>query len=47
MYDQATVIFLKLSQHPPVIDDTDMQTLEKYVVTMNDRSSPAVGVNEI
>lgn len=47
VFDQATAVFSKLSQHPPVIQDTDMQTLEKYVVTMYDKSSDIVRVNEL
>ncbi|KAJ8414100.1 hypothetical protein AAFF_G00066980 [Aldrovandia affinis] len=36
----------KLSQYPPVVDDEDLKTLEKFVVMMYDRSSTAEGVDD-
>ena len=36
MYVPRLLIFSKLSQYPPTVDDKDMETLEKFVVTMYD-----------
>ncbi|KAJ8402462.1 hypothetical protein AAFF_G00369510 [Aldrovandia affinis] len=43
--DEASGVFSKLSQYPPVVDDEDLKTLEKFVVMMYDRSSTAEGVD--
>ena len=40
--DEASCVFSKLTQHPPVVDDEDLKTLERFVVMMYDRSSTAV-----
>ncbi|KAJ8358245.1 hypothetical protein AAFF_G00020150 [Aldrovandia affinis] len=44
--DEASGVFSKLSQYPPVVDDEDLKTLEKFVVMMYDRSSTAEGVDD-
>ncbi|KAL7370274.1 hypothetical protein ABVT39_024501 [Epinephelus coioides] len=44
--DEASGVFSKLSQYPPVVDDEDLKTLEKIVVMMYDRSSTAEGVDD-
>ena len=44
--DKASGVFSKLSQYPPVVDDDDLETLEKFVVMMYDRSSTAEGVDD-
>ena len=36
--DEASSVFTKLSHYPPVVDDEDLKTLEKFVVMMYDRS---------
>ena len=43
---EATLVFSKLSQNPPTIEDDDMKILDKLVVLMYDRSSTADGVDE-
>ena len=43
--DEASDIFAKLSKYPPTVEDCDMKILEKFVVTMYDRSSIATGVD--
>ena len=43
--DEASGVFCKLSKYPPVVDDEDLETLEKFVVMMYDRSSTAEGVD--
>lgn len=43
---EATEVFTKLSQYPPTVGDDDLETLEKFVVTMYDRSSTAAGVDD-
>ena len=43
---QASSVFSKLSQYPPIVDDEDLKTLETFVVMMNDRSSTAEGVDD-
>ena len=45
MCDEASDIFAKLSKYPPTVEDCDMKILEKFVVTMYDRSSTATGVD--
>ena len=42
--DEASDVFSKLSQYPPVVDDEDLESLEKFVVMKYDRSSTAEGV---
>ena len=44
--DEGSEVFRKLSLYPPVVDDEDMQALEKFVVMMYDRSSTSESVNE-
>ena len=44
--DEASGVFSKLSHYPPVVDDEDLEILEKFVVMMYDRSSTAEGVDE-
>ena len=44
--DEASGVFIKLSQYPPVLDDENLKTLEKFVVMMYDRSSTAEGVDD-
>ena len=39
-------MFSKLSQYPPVLDDEHLETLEKFMVMMWDRSSTAEGVDD-
>ena len=46
IFPEATPVFSTLSQHPPTIEDDDMEILEKFVVLMYDRSSTAGGVEE-
>ena len=43
---EASPIFTKLSQYPPVLTDGDLEILEKFVVLMYDRWSTAVSVDE-
>ncbi|KAJ8340119.1 hypothetical protein SKAU_G00347520 [Synaphobranchus kaupii] len=43
---EASPIFTKLSQYPPILNDGDLEILEKFVVLMYDRSSTAVSVDE-
>ena len=42
---EASNIFAKLSKYPPTVEECDMKILEKFVVTMYDRSSTATGVD--
>ena len=44
--NEITENFRKLSHYPPVVDDEDLQILEKFVVIMYDRSSSAECVND-
>eukprot|EP00745_Piridium_sociabile_P026562 TRINITY_DN4240_c0_g2_i9.p1 TRINITY_DN4240_c0_g2~~TRINITY_DN4240_c0_g2_i9.p1 ORF type:complete len:1084 (-),score=281.98 TRINITY_DN4240_c0_g2_i9:490-3741(-) len=44
--DEASDVFSKLSQYPPAVDDNDLETLEKFVVMMYDRSNTAEGVDD-
>ena len=39
-------VFSKLSQYPPAVDNDDLETSEKFVVTMYDRSSTAEGADD-
>lgn len=43
---EASPIFSKLGQYPPVLTDGELEILEKFVVLMYDRSSTAVSVDE-
>ena len=43
---EASDIFAKLSQYSPTVGNEDLKVLEKFVVTMYDRSSTAVGIDE-
>ena len=36
--DEASGVFCKLRKYPPVVDDEDLETLEKFVVMMYERS---------
>ena len=38
-------MILAYIRYPPVVDDEDLETLEKFVVMMYDRSSTAEGVD--
>ena len=42
---EASDVFAKLSHYPPMVEDDDLEILEKFVVTMYDRSSTAAGVD--
>ena len=44
--NEASGVFSKLSKYPPVVDDEDLKTLEKFVVMMYDRSSTDEGVDD-
>ena len=44
--DEVTATFSNLSQFPTEVTDTDLKTLERFVVLMYDRSSAATGVDQ-
>ena len=44
---QASDVFSNLSVFPLVIRDEDMNILQKFVITLYDRSSPATDVDEV
>ena len=44
--DEASSVFSKFSHYPPVLDDEDLKTLEKFMVMMYDRSSTVEGVDD-
>ena len=46
IFPEASLIFSKLSQYPPVLTDSDLEILEQFVVLLYDRSSAAVSVDE-
>ena len=46
MFPEATEVFRKLSKYPPTVEDDDLAVLEKFVITMYDRSSTATSVDE-
>ena len=46
VFDEITETFSKLSHFPTEVTDTDLNTLERFVVLMYDRSSAATGVDE-
>lgn len=43
---EASKVFTKLSQYPPTVDDDDLETLEKFVATMYDKSGITAGVDD-
>ena len=43
---EASDVFAKLSQYPPTVGDDDLKVLEKFVVTMYDRSSTVECVDD-
>ena len=45
-FDEVTETFSKLSQFPTEVTDTDLNTLERFIVLMYDRSRAATGVDE-
>ena len=47
VYPEASPVFTKLSMHPPVIDDEEQKVLEKFVITMFDRSSHATDIDAV
>ena len=46
VFDEVTETFSKLSQFPTEVTYTDLNTLERFIVLMYDRSSAATGVDE-
>lgn len=42
---EVTSVFAKLSKYPPVINDSDQDILEMYVIAMYDKSSPTANIN--
>ena len=46
VFDEVTATFSNLSQFPTEVTDTDLKTLERFVVLMYDRSSAATGVDQ-
>ena len=46
VFDDVSETFTNLSQHPTLVCDLDLQTLERFVVLMYDRSSAATSVDE-
>ena len=44
--DDVSKIFKKLSKYPPIVEDEDIEIVEKFIVTLYDRSSNAVCVND-
>ena len=46
VFPEASPIFAKLSQYPPILDDGDLEILERFVVLMYDRSSTVASVDE-
>ena len=47
VYPEASPVFTKLSMHPPVIDDEEQNVLEKFVITMYDRSCHATDIDAV
>jgi hypothetical protein len=43
---EASDVFTKRSQYPPTVEDSDIKVLEKFVVTMYDRSSPTTTIDD-
>lgn len=46
MCADTTDVFAKLSKYPPRVDEIDLEVLEKFVVTMYDRSSTVTQVDD-
>lgn len=46
VFDEVSSTFTKLSQIPLALDDSDLRMLEKFVVTMYDRSSTSTTVDD-
>ena len=46
VFDEVTETFSNLSKFPTEVTDTDLKTLDRFVVLMYDRSSAAIGVDE-
>lgn len=44
--NEVSDVFSQLSKYPPTLDDDALETLERFVVTMYDRSSTATRVND-
>ena len=42
----ASEVFLKLSSYPPLMEEEDIKSLERFVVTLYDRSSTTETVND-
>ena len=45
-FPEVTTAFLSLGNTPPVVDDTNMSTLERFVVLLQDRTSAQNAVND-
>ncbi|RXN30245.1 Venom prothrombin activator pseutarin-C non-catalytic subunit [Labeo rohita] len=43
---EVSPVFKKLSQYPPIIEDADLNILEKFVITMYDKQSTTCKVDE-
>ena len=46
MCDEVVDVFTQLSKYPLLLDDENLETFEKFVVIMYNRSSSATGVND-
>ena len=46
MRDELSDVFTQLSKYPLILDDEALETFEKFVVIMYDRSSSATEVND-
>ena len=46
VFDEVTETCSNVSQFPTEVTDTDLKTLDRFVVLMYDRSSSATGVDE-
>ena len=46
MCDEVSDVFTQLSKYPLILDDDALETFEKFVVILYDRSSSATEVNE-
>ena len=47
VYPEASEVFKKLSMYPPIIGDEEQKVLEKFVITMYDRSSDSQDINAV
>ena len=47
VFPEASPIFAKLSQYPSILDDVDLEILERFVVLMYDTSSTVASVDEV